>query len=219
MLSAEQIQSNWDKHLKIVDTYISEVRKPPVVEMLQSLKEFFIMAPASGKEWYHNAFPGGYIDHVNRVVEAAFRVSELWEKMGGNIDFEYEELVLSALFHDLGKIGDGNLENYIPQTDNWRREKLKEVYSINSKLDFMLIPDRSLFILQNFGIKLTQKEYIAIKIHDGLYEDVNKPYFISNNPDTQLRSNLPYILSQADLMASKIECNMWDNFKNKKNTN
>ena len=30
-----------------------------------------MMAPASGKTWYHNAFAGGYVDHVNRVVQYA----------------------------------------------------------------------------------------------------------------------------------------------------
>lgn len=73
----------------------------------------------------------------------------------------------------------------------------------------MLVQDRSLFTLQQNGIQVNEKEYLAIKLHDGLYDDVNKPYYISFNPDSKLRSNLVYILHQADFLASKIEYDTW----------
>jgi hypothetical protein len=155
-LSAEQIQSNYEKHFKIIDMYIGD-RKDSIKAMLNHMEDTYVMAPASGKTWYHNAFAGGYVDHVNRVVEYAVKQSRLYEEMGGSIDYTEEELVFAALFHDLGKIGDGVKANYLPQTDKWRQDKLSEMYTNNSELDFMLIPDRSLFILQNNGIKVSQK--------------------------------------------------------------
>ena len=69
----------------------------------------------------------------------------------------------------------------------------------------MRISDRSLFYLQQQGIEVTENEYLAIKLHDGLYEEGNKPYFMTYNKDTELKSNIVYILHQADLMASKVE--------------
>ena len=138
-------------------------RKDAVNSMLEQLSEIYIMAPASSKTWYHNAFPGGYVDHVNRVVQYAIEQHKLYGKMGGTVDYTEEELVFAALFHDLGKIGDGEKPNYIPQTDKWRQDKLSEMYTYNSELDFMLIPDRSLFILQKFGITVNQKEFLGIR--------------------------------------------------------
>ena len=64
MLNAEQIQSNWDKHIKIVNHYITGERKQKVLDMLNAMSDIYCMAPASGKTWYHNAFAGGYVDHV-----------------------------------------------------------------------------------------------------------------------------------------------------------
>ena len=174
-LTAEQIQKNWDKHLKIVDHYIKD-RKNAVNTMLEDLSETYVMAPASGKTWYHNAFPGGYVDHVNRVVEYSVKQKKLYSEMGGNIDFTDEELVFSALFHDLGKIGTKEQASYLPQTDKWRQDKLQEMYTPNTELDFMLVPDRSLFTLQEYGVKVSKNEYLAIKLHDGLFADGNKPY-------------------------------------------
>lgn len=209
MLEAEQIQSNWNKHLKIVNTYLTGDRKEKVLNMLEKLSEIYVMAPASGKTWYHNAFAGGYVDHVNRVIQYAVKQSALYEEMGGNIDYTLEELVFAALFHDLGKIGDGEKPNYIPQTDKWRQDKLSEMYTFNSDLDFMLIPDRSLFILQKFDVKVNQKEYLAIRCHDGVFDKANEAYFFSHQESSRQKTSIISVLHTADFLASKVEYDMW----------
>lgn len=209
MLSAEDIEKNYKKHLKIIETYISD-RKSTVLSMIETLGEKYYMSPASTKDSMHNAFYGGYIDHVNRVVQLAYKEKELYASIGGEIDFTDEELVFSALFHDLGKIGDEPAAVYLPQTDKWRQEKLKEKFTYNGELDFMLVQDRSLFTLQKFAIPVSRKEYIAIRCHDGLYDDTNKPYFLSNYVDSRMKTNIVHILHTADYLASKIE---YDIFK------
>ena len=210
MLQAEQIQKNWEKHLKIVDHYITD-RKNDVNSMLEKLSDIYVMAPASSKTWYHNAFPGGYVDHVNRVVEFAIKQKKLYQEMGGNVDFTDEQLVFSALFHDLGKIGDGEQPNYLPQTDKWRQDKLSEMYTYNPDLQFMLIPDRSLFILQKFGIKVDQKEFLGIRCHDGVFDKANEAYFFSNVESSRQKTSIISILHTADFLASKVEYDMWKN--------
>jgi len=204
-LSAEQIEGNWERHLKIVDIFITGDRKDKLRSLYSLLAEEMVMAPASIKPTNHNAFAGGYIEHVNRVVQSALKVKQLWADMGAIIDFTDEELVFSALNHDLGKIGSKDVPMYLPQTDNWRRDKLGEVYTVNKGLGYMAIQDRSLFTLQQYGIQMSEKEYLAIKLHDGLYDESNKSYYMSFNPDSKFRTNIVYILHQADLMASKVE--------------
>ena len=110
-----------------------------------------------------------------------------------------------ALNHDLGKVGDGEKVGYIPETSDWHKKNQGSMFKANPELDFMLIQDRSLFILQKYGISMNQKEYFAIRLHDGIYDDANKSYFFSHNPDSKFRTNIVYILHQADFMASKIE--------------
>ena len=208
-MEAEQIQKNWEKHLTIVDKFVGDERKEQVLQMLEELEDKMVLAPASGKSHFHNAFPGGYIDHVNRVVYCSLKTKQLWEDMGANINFTEEELVFSALFHDLGKVGDGEVEGYIRQTDQWRQKNLNEQYTPNKELPFMLIQDRSLYILQKFGISLSHNEYLAIRLHDGIYDDANKAYFMSFNPDSKFRTNIVNILHQADYLASKVEYDNW----------
>lgn len=209
VLSAEQIQANWEKLLNVIDHYVSSPRKEKLLELYSDMAEIMIMAPASSKAHFHNAFPGGYVDHVLRVISAAIQTKKLWEAFGAEINFTDEELVFAALNHDLGKMGDGEREGYIPQTDNWRRDKLKENYTYNTELQFMLIQDRSLYILQKYGIECSMNEYLGIRLHDGIYDDANKAYFLSNMPESKLRHNIVHILHQADFLASKVEYDNW----------
>jgi hypothetical protein len=205
-LTAEQIKTNWDGLMSRIDTYIAEPRRTQLKEFYGNYQERIIMMPASYKKEYHNAFPGGYVDHVIRVIDGAIKINDVWKEMGVDQGtYTTEELVFSALNHDLGKIGDEKHESYIPQTDQWRKDKLGEDYMFNEALAFASVPDRSLFLLQQNSIPYTFNEMVAIQIHDGIYDEGNKKYLATFNPGQKPRTSLPYILHQADLMASRIE--------------
>ena len=205
-LSAEQIQSNWNKFISYIEKYITGDRKEKLLTFYNKFQERLILMPAAHKKEYHNAFPGGYIEHVNRVIECALLQSELWEKMGADITtFTTEELVFSAINHDLGKMGSEEQESYIPQTDKWRKEKLGEDYMFNNKVPFSSVPDRGLWLLQHHDVKYSFNEMVAIQTHDGLYDSANDKYLKGYMPEQKPRTSLPFILHQADLMAARIE--------------
>ena len=69
MLSAEKIQSNWDRYISEIKTNISKERTDILVPFLEKYKERMMMMPASSKNWHHSAFAGGYVDHVLRVYD------------------------------------------------------------------------------------------------------------------------------------------------------
>lgn len=204
-LSAEQIQENYDKFVSFVEKYISSPRKEKVLEMLEVIGEEMALAPASGKTHYHGAYAGGYLVHVLGVVQAAAKVMKIFREMGGDLNFTQEELIFSALFHDLGKVGNGEKPAYVPQTSEWHQKNQGSMFINNPEIDFMLVPDRSLFLLQKFGIPVSQHEYLAIKLHDGLFEESNKAYYINFSPDARLRSNIVKVLHAADLLAAAAE--------------
>ena len=205
-LTAEQIQANWQKFLANIKEHISGNRGEQLLNFYKRYEERIILMPAAHKKEYHGSFPGGYIAHVNRVVEGSLRLYDMWEEMGCDMTtFTKEELVFSAINHDLGKMGDKDHESYIPQTDQWRKDKLGEDYMFNKKLAFCSVPDRGLFLLQEHDISYTFNEMIAIQTHDGLYDLANEKYLKTFLPEQKPRTSLPYILHQADLMAARIE--------------
>ena len=71
MLTAEKIQSNWDRYIAEIKTNISTERTDILLPFLDKYKERLIMMPAAARNWYHSAFAGGYVDHVLRVYDCS----------------------------------------------------------------------------------------------------------------------------------------------------
>ena len=73
------------------------------------------------------------------------------------------------------------------------------------KLPFASVPDRTLFLLQQHDIYYSFNEMLAIQTHDGLYDQGNEKYLKGFMPEQRPRTSLPFILHQADMLASRVE--------------
>ena len=208
-LTAEQLQENFLKLVGYIDLYIPGERGDDLKMLYNDHAERIMLMPASGNESYHNCFVGGYVDHIIRVIDGAIEIANLWKKFNATESFTMEELVFAALNHDLGKIGTEENEMYILNDSEWHRKNQGKIYKMNPANAFMTVPDRSLRILAERGISVSENEWFGIKLHDGMYDESNKHYYISHDPNSRLRTNLPYILHQADQMAARIEYEMW----------
>lgn len=208
----KELSDNYDKFVAQLDKYFSGDRLKKL-KKLYSEDEYGLrltLAPASAKEHFHNAYPGGYMDHINNVLTTSFGVKKLYEVRGGTIDFTDEELAFACIHHDLGKLGDKQQgEYYLSQDSDWHRKNKGEIYKFNSNLQYMDVTDRALFILQQYGIVCTWKETLAIKLSDGLYHESNESYLKSYNPDHELKTNLPRIVHIADYISCRCEFDMW----------
>jgi len=211
-LTAEKIQSNWQEFLEIIETHFEGDRKEKLLAMYNELEDRASTAPASSVDHYHNAFIGGYIDHVLRVIKCAKSVYQLWSTMGADMSgYTEEELIFVALNHDLGKLGfpgEGG-EVYQPNDSDWHIKNMGKIFKINPKNPFGLVNDVSLWLLQHYNIKISFNEMLALRCTDGLYDEANKPYFISRSKDSKFRTNLPFVMHQADSMAARIEFEKW----------
>jgi len=207
-MGKQDTEKQWSQLMEYINKYITGSRKEQLVKMYEELSEKILTAPASSHSTRHNCFPGGYIDHVNRVVKCAITLFESWGANGaGTNKYTIEELVFAAINHDLGKIGSRSMDYYIPNDSKWHIER-GQIYKINGALTYMKVPDRSLFTLQEFGIKVTENEYLAIKLHDGLYGKGNESYFMAGQPEFALKNDMPVLLHHADHMATLIEGNI-----------
>ena len=204
-LTAEQIQKNWGEFLGYIKNYISEPRRSQLTQFYNKHEDEIVMMPASHKKAYHNAFPGGYVDHVNRVVKGALAINKVWLEFECEENYTEEELVFSAINHDLGKMGEEDNYAHITSTDKWRMENMGEMYKFNKAIAYMSVPERSIKLLVDNDIKLTQNEWLSIRLHDGLYDPANEPYLKNYMPELKPRTSLIFIIHQADLMASRIE--------------
>ena len=208
-LTPEQIQENWKQLIQLVEDNFTGERLEKLLKMYDYFEERMCMAPASGKEHFHNAHAGGYVEHVIHVTTSALKIKDVWEQSGATINFTDEELIFAALHHDLGKVGDLSEDYYTPNDSDWHRKNQGLVYKHNGNLQFMTVTDRALFLLQHFGIKMSEIEYIGLMLTDGMYEEANKSYYVGYGADRSLKTNIAYILHQADMMATHIEADFW----------
>jgi len=215
MLEANQIKENWENFREEINLQFP-TRAKQINKMYDDFEERIAMMPASSIAHYHNAFAGGYIDHVLRVMNCTHELYNLWKKCGADMSgYTLEELMFAAMHHDLGKIGfpgEGN-EVYQVETSDWHRKNMGRMYKHNENIPFSMVPDLSVWLLQKYEIPMSWNEYQSIKIHDGMYDDSNKPYFVARSAQAKLKTNMAVILHHGDHMAAQIEYEQWKNHK------
>ncbi len=208
-LSIKEIEHNWKKLRDIIENTFDDDRLINLNKMYDYFEDRMCMAPASGKEHYHYAHVGGYVEHVLHIIDYALQIKGTWEKNGATINFTDEELIFAAMHHDLGKVGDLEHDYYIPNDSDWHRKNQGMLFKHNPKIEYMTVTDRALWLLQHFGVSMTQNEFIGLRLTDGMYEEANKSYYVAYQPERQLRSNIAYILHQADMLATHVEYDEW----------
>ena len=208
-LTEQQITQNWTDLRTIINITFEGERLEKLNKMYDYFEDRMVVAPASGGAGFHNAMVVGYVEHILHVVRNAQQIRDLWKQNGATIDFTNEELIFAALHHDLGKVGSLEHDYYIPQESDWHVKNRGEIFTHNPELQYMTVTDRACWILQHFEIPMTQWEFIGLRLTDGLYEEGNEKYYKGYNPDFGLRSNIAYILHQADMMATHIESDQW----------
>jgi len=200
-LSSEQILKTWNTLMEFIEQNFQGEQRQNILKLYTHFENRMIDAPASSRPNFHNCFVGGWLDHTLRVVQTALNIKQLFIDLGVNVTASDSDIILAAMFHDLGKVGDIDNPYYVKQTDEWRRNKLNEWYTFNNKLEPMSVTDRSLWLLQHFNIKVNSEVWKAIKLSDGLFDDGNNKLFRS--PDN--RNILHYIIHFADWTSTVAE--------------
>ena len=207
-----QLEEHYQQFLTMVGEEVSGERGERLVEMYSTdlYHSKLLHAPASSIGYFHNAFIGGYVLHINNVVNASKGVMKLYEHIGGMIDFTEEELIFAAIHHDLGKLGDETGDFYLINDSDWHIKNQQAFFKTNGDLQYMDTADRTMLMLNNEGIKMNWKEMLGIRLADGMYDDNTHSYLKGFSKDKKLKTNLPYILHTADFLASKKE---FDDYK------
>lgn len=135
----------------------------PTLRLFSTLRDRIGAAPASTREQFHGAYPGGLAQHLASTAEAA-------QALTGALNATIPEasLILVSLLHDIGKIGDQDRPYYIPQTSDWHRNR-GSIYEISQALTVMSVPDRSLWWCSRFQIPLTTEEWQAIRYINSIH--------------------------------------------------
>ena len=128
----------------------------------------FYTAPSSAS--YHSNYQGGLLDHSLLVYSTAMRYRSILLEMQPDLEerIPEESVIISALLHDVCKICfykqthklikevNGAWESYIGY-------EIEDTFPIGHG-------EKSVIMLQNFGLKLTADEMLAIRFHMGSWD-------------------------------------------------
>jgi hypothetical protein len=121
----------------------------------------WLSSPASTR--YHMNIEGGLLLHSVGVAETALRLRYLLAP-----DLSEESVVITALFHDVGKVGHSRKPYYLPNDNLWEVRHRGIAYKVNPEIIAMNSAVRGLCLVSRF-ITLSEEEAQAIVAHDGLF--------------------------------------------------
>jgi hypothetical protein len=140
-----------------------EVKYSALFEKLDSRKEevlkfksflesetVWLTSPASTR--FHLNVEKGLLLHSVGVTYNALRIKDLLAP-----DITDESIVITALFHDLGKVGLPGKPYYLPNQNKWEIEKRGMNYKVNPDIVTMNLGVRSLYIISQH-ITLSETE-------------------------------------------------------------
>ena len=201
----QQLEHMYNQFRQILEKYVTGNNKDVILsQLLPDFETNILVSPAASKTFFNDANPGGWLNHTLNTIKISLQLMQLWQKNNINIDFTIEQLILAAALHDFGKLGTKEQMLYLPQTSKWHADR-GSAYIFNPKIPFMKAHDRTLFILQQYGIQLNFNVTLAIKLSSGMYQEANKSYYMQYDQVNILSTILPHIIHQADMIAVNIK--------------
>lgn len=153
----------------------------------------FFSAPCSGG--YHLACEFGLVHHTKHVMIIAENIG--YALLGKNkYEGIRESVIIAAALHDLGKMGQFEKPNYVPNVLKGGKPSDTKPFKTNPDLMYVDHEIRSVAIASMF-IDLTEEEQFAILYHNGLYGPLKYSLQGKETP-------LFMIIHWADMWASRV---------------
>ena len=185
VLEFDQIKSNWETFEKL----LLKLGKDGISDLVGVLGDRLCMCPASARSDQYGAYSGGLIQHI---LEVTTTMRKLDSALGTALPVT--SLLKVGLLHDIGKVGDLQKDYFVEQTSDWHRDKLGQFYKFNEELNKMSVSHRTLYLLQHFGVILTNDEWLALQLAQGSHFEENR-FYVNHTP------TLALLLQQAKQIA------------------
>lgn len=171
--------------LKSIEQYFSILSKVLGKDELSSLENADVTRLAlcpRGLTEKDGGSPGG-------LVTFSLEVALTGKSMADFYGVDAKSIVKVALLHELGRMGhlaDEKKALYLDQESTWHQEKLGQFYKYNEECPRMNIGHRTLWMLNELGIKLHYDEWVSIAVSQGLHLQENAFYGGSKLPKLAL---------------------------------
>ena len=169
--NVNDILNLWMSNQKIefFETTLRNTGRDGIEKVIQFCKSTdFYTAPSSAS--YHSNYKGGLLDHSILVYVLAMKYRNILVEMHPELEnkLSIEELTISTLLHDICKTC------FYKKVLKWRKDSNNqweqyEAYEIDDQFPIGH-GEKSVIMLQNFGLVLQPNEMLAIRYHMGAWD-------------------------------------------------
>jgi hypothetical protein len=185
----QQIETNWKTFLSLSER-VGGSRTSNVKNLLTYFETRLASAPCTARKEFHGAYLGGLVEHA---LKTASTIGTL--KKAYSFEISMDSLILVSLFHALGRVGSLDKDLYSPQESDWHtKQGIK--FELNREVPYIAISHRSIFLLQHFGVTLSQDEFTAILLSDEMNGEIDVQKYTYHEPPLAL------VLQQASRFAT-----------------
>jgi len=158
-----------------------------LIQFLDENAERVMLAPASTRKEFTCCYPGGLVEHSLRVLQNAAKLRQVYGQVES---IETNSLILTSLYHDIGKVGTDNKEYYVDNNSDWHRDKLGILYNVADRFQHISVSQLSLLRLTQNKVDIDIDEWYSISVigNKNIKDDV---------PNTAGEPWLSVILSQS----------------------
>ena len=153
----EKLEKNFELFTNLVGRIKNDDAREALTAFCKEQKDRLAAAPASTRLEYVGAYPGGLVEYSLEVLKIAKDLNKVFK---ANIDSD--SLIITSIFHDVGKLGDLENDYYVEQESDWHRTKLGMMYDFNPEVNRIPVCQRSLWWLNGAGCPLSADEIAAV---------------------------------------------------------
>ena len=158
-----------DEKKKVFEDLLRSTNREGIENVIAFLNNTdFYTAPSSAS--YHSNYPGGLLDHSLLVYITALKLSDVYFDLNFDLStrLDRNSIVISTLLHDICKVC------FYKQKEKWKKDENNQWISYTGYEIEDTFPighgEKSVIMLLNIGLKLTQDEMIAIRFHMGSWD-------------------------------------------------
>ena len=156
--------SNFSKYKKRLVSYVGEEETSKIIEAIGG-ENTLMNATYANMENSGLAYDGSFCQTIINLTVIALKLNDLLPEAK---QVSKESIAKVALLSQIGKV-----QLFKPQTDEWRKTKLKEFYTYNELDGALRVGERSILIAMNAGVKFDEFEYEAMRIMDKQNENAD----------------------------------------------
>jgi len=154
---SDKVIANWDTFMDLIEKKVQDSTvRDSLKELCIEVEDRLAPCPASTKTDYVGSFLGGLVWHSLNVLKIMVELNKIY-----STNLTPDSLIVTGLFHDIGKIGSLDQDYYLSQQSDWHRNR-GILYEINPDIPHVPVAIRSLWWLNSSGVPLAEHEIHAI---------------------------------------------------------